>query len=79
MDSAARGVVGFVAVQDGLGSGGEGTAPAAAPGPAEIVHAPTIGKIERVPLREVWQHEAHNLTTWLEENIDVLNDATRSI
>jgi hypothetical protein len=33
-----------------------------------------IGKIERVPLREVWRHEAHNLTTWLEENIDVLND-----
>jgi hypothetical protein len=32
-----------------------------------------VGKIERVPLREVWRHEAHNLTTWLEENIDVLN------
>lgn len=30
--------------------------------------------IERVPLRDVWRHEAHNLTTWLEENIDVLND-----
>jgi Domain of unknown function (DUF4268) len=36
--------------------------------------APDIGKIERVPLREVWKHEAHNLTTWLEENVDVLND-----
>jgi hypothetical protein len=35
---------------------------------------PAIAKIERVPLREVWRHEAHNLTTWLEENIDVLND-----
>jgi hypothetical protein len=34
----------------------------------------SVGKIERVPLREVWRHEAHNLTTWLEENIDVLND-----
>jgi hypothetical protein len=34
-----------------------------------------IGKIERVPLREVWKHEALNLTTWLEENIDVLNSA----
>jgi uncharacterized protein DUF4268 len=34
----------------------------------------TIGRIERVPLREVWKHEAHNLTTWLEENVDVLND-----
>jgi hypothetical protein len=36
--------------------------------------SPRIGKIERVPLREVWRHEAHNLTTWLEENIDVLNE-----
>jgi hypothetical protein len=35
----------------------------------------TIGKIERVPLREVWPHEAYDLTTWLEENVDVLNDA----
>ncbi|HTX12428.1 MAG TPA: hypothetical protein VME22_27670, partial [Solirubrobacteraceae bacterium] len=33
-----------------------------------------IGKIERIPLREVWRHEAYDLTTWLEENIDVLND-----
>src|SRR3954447_8494271 len=42
-------------------------------GPTAV--ATRIGKIERVPLREVWRHEAHNLTTWLEENIDVLNDA----
>src|SRR4051794_23918514 len=34
-----------------------------------------IGKIERVPLREVWRHEARDLTTWLVENVDVLNDA----
>lgn len=34
-----------------------------------------IGKIKRVPLREVWKHEALDFTTWLEENIDVLNDA----
>lgn len=34
----------------------------------------TIAKIERVPLREVWRHEAHDLTRWLEGNIDVLND-----
>jgi len=34
-----------------------------------------IGKIERVPLREVWPHEAYDLTTWLEENVDVLDDA----
>jgi hypothetical protein len=34
----------------------------------------TIGKIERVPLRAVWSHEAYDLTKWLEENVDVLND-----
>ncbi len=33
-----------------------------------------IGKIKRVPLREVWKHEAQDFTTWLEQNIDVLND-----
>lgn len=35
----------------------------------------TIGKLERVALREVWKHEAHDFTQWLEENISVLNDA----
>ncbi len=29
-----------------------------------------IGKIQRVPLREVWKHEAHVFARWLEENID---------
>lgn len=33
-----------------------------------------IGKIKRVPLRDVWKHEAYDFTTWLEENIDILND-----
>jgi hypothetical protein len=33
-----------------------------------------IGKLQRVPLREVWKHEAVDLTKWLEGNIDVLND-----
>lgn len=33
-----------------------------------------IGKIERVALREIWKHEAYDFTTWLESNIDVLND-----
>lgn len=34
-----------------------------------------ISKITRVPLRQVWKHEAKDFTTWLENNIDVLNDA----
>lgn len=34
-----------------------------------------IGKIRRLDLREVWRHEAYDFTAWLEENIDVLNDA----
>ncbi len=33
-----------------------------------------IGKIERVPLREVWKHEALDLTKWLQDNIEVLNE-----
>ena len=33
-----------------------------------------IGKISRVPLRNVWKHEAYDLTQWLQENMDVLND-----
>jgi hypothetical protein len=35
---------------------------------------PGIAKIERVPPREVWRQEAHYLTTWLAENLDVLED-----
>lgn len=35
---------------------------------------PHVGRIDRVPLREVWRHEALNFTTWLESNVDVLND-----
>lgn len=34
-----------------------------------------IGKLERVALREVWKHEAYDFTQWLENNIDVLNEA----
>ena len=36
---------------------------------------PPIGKLERVPLREVWEHEAYDFTQWLQDNIEVLNDA----
>jgi Domain of unknown function (DUF4268) len=35
-----------------------------------------IGKIQRVPLRDVWKHEAYNFTRWLQENTDVLSDVT---
>jgi len=34
-----------------------------------------IGKLRRVPLREVWVHEAYDFTQWLQENIDELNTA----
>lgn len=34
-----------------------------------------IGRLERVPLREVWRHEALDFTSWLEKNLDVLNEA----
>lgn len=33
-----------------------------------------IGKIVRVPLRDVWKHEALDFTKWLQENIDVINE-----
>lgn len=34
----------------------------------------SIGKIDRMPLREIWKHEAYDFTTWLENNIDVLSE-----
>ena len=34
-----------------------------------------IGKLERLPLREVWKHEAYDFTQWLQENIEELNTA----
>lgn len=33
-----------------------------------------IGRLKRVPLREVWKHEAADFTRWLTENPDVLSD-----
>lgn len=36
-----------------------------------------IEKLTRIPLRQVWKHEAIDFTTWLEENIDVLNGVLR--
>jgi hypothetical protein len=38
-----------------------------------------IAKIERLPLRRVWPHEALDFTTWLEHNIEVLNEALRLV
>lgn len=38
-----------------------------------LATTPSIGKLVRVPLREVWRHEAYDFTQWLQENIDVLN------
>lgn len=34
----------------------------------------SIGRIVRRPLREVWRHEARDFTTWLENNVEVLNE-----
>jgi hypothetical protein len=34
----------------------------------------TIGRLERVPVRELWEHEALHFTPWLEHNLDILND-----
>lgn len=36
---------------------------------------PTIGRLTRLPLREVWPHEAGNFTPWLLANADVLGQA----
>lgn len=33
----------------------------------------TIGRLERVALREVWKHEAYDFTQWPQQNIDVLS------
>jgi hypothetical protein len=35
-----------------------------------------IGRIQRVQLRDIWPHEARDFTTWLCENLEVLNDKT---
>lgn len=33
-----------------------------------------VGKLIEVPLREIWKNEAKDFTTWLENNIDFLNE-----
>lgn len=37
----------------------------------------SIGKLKRVPLRQVWPHESLDFTRWLHENIEVLNEVIR--
>jgi len=33
-----------------------------------------IGRMKKVPLKEVWKHEAKDFTSWLEKNIEVLGE-----
>ncbi len=35
----------------------------------------TISRLQKVPLRELWKHEAHDFTHWLADNLDYLNEA----
>lgn len=34
-----------------------------------------LGKLEKVEVRKIWKHEAHDFTPWLLENADYLEDA----
>jgi len=33
-----------------------------------------IGKLERLPLRDIWKNEAFDFTSWLADNLDVLSE-----
>ena len=35
---------------------------------------PALGRLTKVPPREIWAHEAHSFTPWLLNNVDVLSD-----
>lgn len=35
----------------------------------------TIGRIERLPLRDVWRHEAADFSTWLQDHLEILSQA----
>jgi hypothetical protein len=41
----------------------------------EKENAMPISRLTKVPLRELWKHEAHSFTYWLAENLDYLNEA----
>jgi hypothetical protein len=34
------------------------------------------GKLTRIPLREVWPHEARDFSRWLAKNLDCLEECT---
>jgi len=34
-----------------------------------------VGKLKRIPLREVWPHEALDFTFWLQNNIEIVNES----
>ncbi len=34
-----------------------------------------LGKLKRLDVKELWKHEAHDFTPWLEENIKMLSEA----
>ncbi len=36
---------------------------------------PNIGKLESVPLRDLWKHEERGFSAWLESNLDTLSEA----
>src|SRR4030042_4547438 len=33
-----------------------------------------ISRLQKIPLRELWKHEAHGFTHWLSENLDFLGE-----
>ena len=35
-----------------------------------------VGKLVRVSLRDVWAHEAHDVTRWLEDNVEILGETS---
>ena len=43
---------------------------------AKETNMPEIATLTRVPLREVWRHEALDFTKWLVDNISVVSEAT---